>query len=153
MAEPVDWEWYQNKAFMNRLGATLSPAQIKGSDYCCIYYAGGHRVLWDFPDNPDLQKLAREIYESGGIGLVRLPRRGRPVENQTRRRHAARERQARDRLSRMRFCLYVHHTDAEREWAYDRKSHIGKLDKGLDEATARGWTVVSMKDDWKTIYP
>ncbi len=52
-----------------------------------------------------------------------------------------------------RFCLYVHHTDAEREWAYDRQSRIGKLDKGLDEAKARGWTVVSMKDDWKTIYP
>jgi phosphoserine phosphatase len=52
-----------------------------------------------------------------------------------------------------RFCLYVHHTDAEREWAYDRNSHIGKLDKGLDEANAKGWTVVSMKDDWKTIYP
>jgi putative intracellular protease/amidase len=67
MAEPVDWEWYQNKAFMNRLGATLSPNQIKASDYCCIYYAGGHGVVWDFPDNPDLQKLAREIYESGGI--------------------------------------------------------------------------------------
>jgi phosphoserine phosphatase len=52
-----------------------------------------------------------------------------------------------------RFCLYVHHTDAVRESAYDRESHIGKLDKGLDEATARGWTLVSMKDDWKTIYP
>ncbi len=52
-----------------------------------------------------------------------------------------------------RFCLYVHHTDAEREHAYDRKSHIGQLDKGLDEAAAKGWTVVSMKDDWETIYP
>jgi hypothetical protein len=52
-----------------------------------------------------------------------------------------------------RFCLYVHHTDAEREYAYDRKSHIGQLDKGLDEAAAKGWTVVSMKDDWKTIFP
>ena len=51
-----------------------------------------------------------------------------------------------------RFCLYVHHTDAEREWAYDRDSHIGKLDKGLDEAAAKSWTVVSMKDDWKTIF-
>jgi len=51
-----------------------------------------------------------------------------------------------------RFCLYVHHTDAEREWSYDRESHIGKLDKGLDEANAKGWTVVSMKDDWKAIY-
>ena len=52
-----------------------------------------------------------------------------------------------------RFCLYVHHTDAEREYAYDRASHIGKLDKGLDEAAAQGWTVVDMKADWKVIYP
>jgi phosphoserine phosphatase len=52
-----------------------------------------------------------------------------------------------------RFGLLVHHTDAKREWAYDRESPIGKLDKALDEAMARGWTVVSMTDDWKTIYP
>jgi hypothetical protein len=52
-----------------------------------------------------------------------------------------------------RFCLYVHHDDAKREVAYDRQSHIGQLDKGLDEASAKGWTVVSMKDDWKTIFP
>ena len=52
-----------------------------------------------------------------------------------------------------RFALYVHHTDAKREWAYDRKSHIGKLDKGLDAAKKGGWTVVDMKDDWKVIYP
>jgi phosphoglycolate phosphatase-like HAD superfamily hydrolase len=52
-----------------------------------------------------------------------------------------------------RFMGYVHHDDAEREWAYDRDSHIGRLDKGLDEATERGWTVVSMKDEWKKIYP
>ena len=51
------------------------------------------------------------------------------------------------------FCLYVHHTDAEREWAYDRESHIGRLDKGLDQAEARGWTVVDMKDDWKVVFP
>jgi hypothetical protein len=51
------------------------------------------------------------------------------------------------------FALYVHHTDAEREWAYDRKSSIGKLDKGLVEADAKGWTVVDMKKDWKIIYP
>ena len=53
----------------------------------------------------------------------------------------------------VRFALYVHHTDGEREWAYDRKSHIGKLDKGLDEAQAKGWTVVDMKNDWKVIFP
>jgi hypothetical protein len=52
-----------------------------------------------------------------------------------------------------RFCLYLHHTDAKREWAYDRTSQIGKLDKGLDEAKANGWTIVSMKDDWQTIFP
>jgi phosphoglycolate phosphatase-like HAD superfamily hydrolase len=52
-----------------------------------------------------------------------------------------------------RFALIVHHTDAEREWAYDRKSDVGKLDKALDEANAKGWTVVSMKDDWATIFP
>jgi len=51
------------------------------------------------------------------------------------------------------FCVYVHHTDAEREWAYDRDSHIGKLDKGLDEARSNGWTVVDMKQDWKQVYP
>jgi hypothetical protein len=51
-----------------------------------------------------------------------------------------------------RFCLYVHHTDADREWAYDRASHIGKLDKGLDEAKARGWTIVDMKQDWKRVF-
>lgn len=52
-----------------------------------------------------------------------------------------------------RFCLYVHHTDAVREWAYDRESHIGKLDQGLDEAKAKGWTVVDMKQDWTTVFP
>jgi haloacid dehalogenase-like hydrolase len=52
-----------------------------------------------------------------------------------------------------RFALYVHHTDEEREWAYDRESSIGGLDKGLDEAKAKGWTVVDMKQDWKVIYP
>ena len=52
-----------------------------------------------------------------------------------------------------RFALIVHHDDAAREWAYDRQSHIGQLDKAWDEAVAKGWTVVSMKDDWKTIYP
>jgi phosphoserine phosphatase len=51
-----------------------------------------------------------------------------------------------------RFCLYVHHTDAEREWAYDRKSHIGKLDKGLVEADTKGWTVVDMKKDWARVF-
>jgi hypothetical protein len=50
-------------------------------------------------------------------------------------------------------ALLVHHTDAEREWAYDRTSSIGRLDKALDEAQARGWTVVNMRQDWKRIFP
>jgi hypothetical protein len=51
------------------------------------------------------------------------------------------------------FCLYVHHTDGEREYAYDRKSHIGRLDKGLDVATLQRWTIVDMKNDWRRIFP
>ena len=51
-----------------------------------------------------------------------------------------------------RFMAIVHHTDAEREWAYDRESHIGRLDKALDEAIAKGWTVVDMKRDWKNVF-
>jgi len=52
-----------------------------------------------------------------------------------------------------RFVGLVHHTDAEREWAYDRHSAVGQLDKALDEATARKWTVVDMKNDWRVIHP
>jgi acetoin utilization deacetylase AcuC-like enzyme len=49
--------------------------------------------------------------------------------------------------------MIVHHTDGTREYAYDRKSAFGKLDKALDEARQRNWLVVDMKDDWKKIYP
>ena len=52
-----------------------------------------------------------------------------------------------------RFCLFVHHTDAAREWAYDRDASVGRLAAGLDEAKARGWTVVDMRTDWKVVYP
>jgi hypothetical protein len=51
-----------------------------------------------------------------------------------------------------RFCLFVRHTDVEREWAYD-VSPMGKLEKGLEEASAKGWTVVDMKKDWKVVFP
>jgi phosphoglycolate phosphatase-like HAD superfamily hydrolase len=53
----------------------------------------------------------------------------------------------------LRFMGIVHHTDAVREYAYDRNSDVGKLDKALDEATAKGWTIADMKNDWKTIFP
>ena len=52
-----------------------------------------------------------------------------------------------------RFCLLVHHTDAEREWAYDRQSHVGRLDVAQQEAEEHQWTVVDMKRDWKVIFP
>ncbi|MHC1777960.1 MAG: HAD family hydrolase [Lentimicrobium sp.] len=52
-----------------------------------------------------------------------------------------------------RFGMIIHHTDSSREWVYDRKSHIGKLDKGLDDALKYNWLVVDMKADWKKIYP
>ena len=52
-----------------------------------------------------------------------------------------------------RFMGLVHHTDAEREWAYDRESPVGRLDKALDEARDNGWTVVDMKREWRVVYP
>ncbi len=52
-----------------------------------------------------------------------------------------------------RFALLVHHTDAAREWAYDRASPVGRLDAALDAAAAEGWTVVDMADDWRTVWP
>lgn len=55
--------------------------------------------------------------------------------------------------SGLRFMGIVHHTDGGREYAYDRQSHVGRLDKALDEARQRGWTIVDMKRDWKTIFP
>ena len=52
-----------------------------------------------------------------------------------------------------RFGLILHHTDAEREYAYDRDSSVGHLDKALDDAPAKGWVVVDMKNDWKQVFP
>ncbi len=52
-----------------------------------------------------------------------------------------------------RLAVIVHHDDAAREFAYDRDSHIGKLRRGLDEGPGRGWSIVSMKNDWKAVYP
>lgn len=53
----------------------------------------------------------------------------------------------------LRFMGIVHHTDADREWAYDRQSGVGRLDKVLDEANVKGWTVVDMKRDWNVVFP
>ena len=66
MADSGDWEWYHKKEFMNRLGATLKPREINPNDYVAIYFAGGHGVIWDFPENQALQTISRKIYENGG---------------------------------------------------------------------------------------
>ena len=66
MADDTDWAWYQKKEFMNRLGSTLKPSQVNPDDYAAIYFAGGHGVIWDFPDNEALQAISRKIYENGG---------------------------------------------------------------------------------------
>jgi hypothetical protein len=52
-----------------------------------------------------------------------------------------------------RFAMIVHHTDAEREWAYDRDSHVGRLARGLDEGPDRGWLIVDMAKDWERVWP
>ncbi|MEM1080128.1 MAG: haloacid dehalogenase-like hydrolase, partial [Pseudomonadota bacterium] len=52
-----------------------------------------------------------------------------------------------------RFGMLIHHTDAEREFAYDRDSHIGRLDRGLSEGPERGWLIVDMASDWDTVWP
>ena len=52
----------------------------------------------------------------------------------------------------VRFGLIVHHTDAEREYAYDRKAVLARLDRGLDEAPKRGWVIVNMKKDWQKVF-
>ena len=66
MADETDWAWYQDKAFMDRLGTTLQPNEVNPDDYIALYFAGGHGVIWDFPDNQAFQRLSRKIYENGG---------------------------------------------------------------------------------------
>jgi putative intracellular protease/amidase len=67
MADPTDWEWYQKKEFMNRLGTTLKPSEVNPDEYVAIYYTGGHGVIWDFPENEALQLISQKIYENGGF--------------------------------------------------------------------------------------
>jgi hypothetical protein len=49
--------------------------------------------------------------------------------------------------------MLLHHTDAKREWAYDRDSHVGRLNRGLDEGPERGWVIIDMKADWSRVFP
>ncbi len=66
LADAQDWQWYQNPELMRALGNTLSPEQVDASQYQAIYYAGGHGVMWDFVDQPQLQRIAEQIYARGG---------------------------------------------------------------------------------------
>ena len=63
----LDWQYYLNKDFLNKLGATLSADDVNPENYDAIYYTGGHGVMWDYPDNETLQNIAIKIYENGGI--------------------------------------------------------------------------------------
>lgn len=64
---PLDWKYYTDHNFMNKLGNTLSVDEINPSDYDVIYYTGGHGVIWDFPNDSKMQEVAKNIYENGGI--------------------------------------------------------------------------------------
>lgn len=80
--DDVDYKWYQDKDFVAKaLAQTKSPDEINPSDYVAIYYTGGHGVVFDFPDNQPLQKIAMAIYQAGGyitavchgvVGLLNL---------------------------------------------------------------------------------
>lgn len=64
---PIDWKYYTNKSFMDKLGNTLSADEVNPSDYNVIYYTGGHGVIWDFPNDSKMQEVAKKIYENGGV--------------------------------------------------------------------------------------
>lgn len=63
----LDWKYYSNNDFLNKLGATLSADAVNAEDYDAIYYTGGHGVMWDFPNDEKLQNIASKIYENGGV--------------------------------------------------------------------------------------
>ncbi|MBQ0138360.1 MAG: type 1 glutamine amidotransferase domain-containing protein [Kurthia sp.] len=63
----LDWQYYENATFLNKLSTTLAADSINPSDYEAIYYAGGHGVMWDFAEDKNLQKIASAIYANGGV--------------------------------------------------------------------------------------
>jgi haloacid dehalogenase-like hydrolase len=127
----------------------IPPEQVVGSSAVTKYQIGRN-------GRPELRKIARNDFIDDGpgkpVGINRFIGR-RPIfafgnsdGDQEMLQWTAAGRGAL-------FMGIVHHTDAEREWAYDRKSRIGKLDKALDEANTKGWTVVDMKRDWTIVFP
>lgn len=65
--DAINKKYLANADFMDKLQNTLRPDQVRVSDYVCIYFAGGHGVMWDFTDNAELARIARDIYENGGV--------------------------------------------------------------------------------------
>lgn len=63
----LDWQYYEDQTFMDKLGTTLAAAEVNAENYDAIYYTGGHGVMWDYPENENLQKIASTIYQNGGI--------------------------------------------------------------------------------------
>lgn len=61
------WRWYADIPFRHKLGHAHKPEEINPEHFDCIYYAGGHGVVFDFPENKQIQEIARHIYERGGI--------------------------------------------------------------------------------------
>jgi len=127
----------------------VPPEQVVGT-------AGGTKYGYDKSGKPFLMKEPRLLLNDDKAGKpegIHLMIGRRP--------HAAFGNSAGDKEmlewtaagSGARFMGLVHHTDAVREWAYDRKSPVGRLDKAWDEAVRRGWTVVDMKRDWKKVFP
>ncbi|KAK4537392.1 hypothetical protein CDCA_CDCA12G3417 [Cyanidium caldarium] len=66
-ADETDWEWYARRDFVNHMGATKKASDVRADAYAAIYFVGGHGVMWDFPNNVDLQRLTRDIWEKGGV--------------------------------------------------------------------------------------
>ena len=66
-ADDTDWAWYHNKQFMNRLGNTMAPEDVRPDEYGVIYYAGGHGAVWDIPASERLASVARRIHDGGGV--------------------------------------------------------------------------------------
>jgi phosphoglycolate phosphatase-like HAD superfamily hydrolase len=126
----------------------IPPEQIVGSSGKTAFVLEG--------DTPSIQKLAEIEFVDDGpgkpVGINRFIGR-RPVFAAGNSDGDLQMLQWTTLNTGPRFGMIVHHTDAAREWAYDRDSPVGRLDKALDEAPRRGWLLVDMKADWTTVFP
>jgi len=126
----------------------IPPEQVVGSSGVVKFQAGAN-------GKPELMKLAKVEFIDDGpgkpVGINRFIGR-RPIFSFGNSDGDLQMLQWTTAGEGARFAGIVHHTDAEREYAYDRLSKIGKLDKALDEGAAKGWTVVDMKRDWKKVF-